>query len=55
MIIIIILMIIITIMILIFFSKSEEKIDTGVRTVLVFSTDIRMEFGMKKYGILTVN
>ena len=55
MIIIIILMIIITIIILIFFSKSEEKVDTPVRTVHVFSTDIGMEFGIKKYGILAIN
>ena len=30
------------------FSKSEEQIDTLVTTVHVFSTDIEMEFGMKK-------
>ena len=36
------------------FAKSEEQIDTLVRTVHVFSTDIGMEFGMKKYGILTM-
>ena len=30
------------------FAKSEEQIDTIVRTVHVFSTDIGMEFGMKK-------
>ena len=36
------------------FAKSEEQIDTLVRTVLVFSTDIGMEFGMKKYGTLTM-
>ena len=32
------------------FSKSEEQMDTLVRT----STDIRMEFGIKKCGILTM-
>ena len=32
----------------------EEQIDTLVRTVHVFSTDIGMGFGMKKYGILTM-
>ena len=31
--------------------KSEEQMDTLVRTVHVFSTDIGMEFGMKKCGI----
>ena len=36
------------------FAKSEEEIDTLVRTVHVFSTDIEMEFGMKKCGILTM-
>ena len=34
------------------FAKSEEQIHTLVRTVHVFSTDIGMEFGMKKCGIL---
>ena len=32
----------------------EEQIDTLVRTVHIFSTDIGMEFGMKKCGILTM-
>ena len=36
------------------FAKSEEQIDTLVRTVHVFSNDIGMEFGMKKCGILTM-
>ena len=36
------------------FSKSQEQIDTLVRTAHVFSTDIGMEFGMKKCGIRTV-
>ena len=36
------------------FSKSEEQIDTFLRTVYVFTTDIGMEFGMKKCGILTM-
>ena len=36
------------------FSKSEEQMDTLVRTVYVFSIDIGMEFGMKKCGILTM-
>ena len=30
------------------FSKSQEQMDLLVRTVHVFSTDINMEFGMKK-------
>ena len=36
------------------FSKCEEQMDILVRTVHVFSTDIGMEFGMKKYRILTM-
>ena len=36
------------------FSKSEEQMDTLVRTVYVFSTDIGMEFGTKKCGILSM-
>ena len=36
------------------FLKSEEQMDTLVRTVYVFSTDIGMEFGMKKCRILTM-
>ena len=35
-------------------SKTEDQIDTLVRTVHVFSTDIGMQFGMKKCGILTM-
>ena len=35
-------------------SKSEEQMDTLARTVHVFSTDIGMEFGMKKCGVLTM-
>ena len=34
------------------FSKSEKHMDIVVRTVHVFSTEIRIEFGMKKCGIL---
>ena len=34
--------------------KSEEQTNTLVRTVYVFSTDIGMEFGIKKCGILTM-
>ena len=36
------------------FLKSEDQINTLVRTVHVFSTDIMMEFGMKGCGILTM-
>ena len=36
------------------FFKSEEQIDTLVRTDHVFSTDIGIEFVLKKYGILTM-
>ena len=36
------------------FSKSEEHMDTLVRAVNVFSTDIGMEFEMKIFGILTM-
>ena len=35
-------------------AKSEEQIDALARTVHVLSTDIGMEFGMKKCGILTM-
>ena len=36
------------------FSKSEGQMDTLVRTIYVFSTDIGMDFGMKKCGILNM-
>ena len=36
------------------FSKSEEQMETFVKTAHVFSTDIGMEFGIKKCGILTM-
>ena len=36
------------------FPKSEEQVDTLVRTVLAFSTATGMEFGLKKCGILTM-
>ena len=36
------------------FAKSEEQTDTLVRTVHIFSTNIGMEFGMKKCRILTM-
>ena len=36
------------------YAKSEEQTNTLVRTVYVFRTDIGMEFGIKKSGILTL-
>ena len=36
------------------YATSEEQTNTLVRTVYVFSTDIDMEFGIKKCGILTM-
>ena len=36
------------------YAKSEEQTNTLVRTVYVFSTDIGMEFGIEKCGILTM-
>ena len=36
------------------FSKSEGQMDTLVRTIHVFSTDIEMEFGTKKRGIFSM-
>ena len=36
------------------FAKSKEQTNTPVRTVHVFSTDIGMEFGIKKCAILTM-
>ena len=36
------------------FLKSEEQMDTLVRTAYVFSSNIGMEFGMKKCGIFTM-
>ena len=35
-------------------ANSEEEPNTLVRTVYVFSTNIGMEFGIKKCGILTM-
>ena len=35
-------------------TKSEEQTNMFVRTVYVFSTEIVMEFGIKKCGILTM-
>ena len=39
---------------LILYAKSEEQTNTLVRTLHVFSTDISMEFGIKKCGILAM-
>ena len=36
------------------FSKSESQIETLVGTVQIFSTDIEMEFGLKKCGVLAI-
>ena len=36
------------------YAKSEEQTNTLVKTLYVFSTDIGMEFGVKKCGILTM-
>ena len=36
------------------YAKSEEQEKTLVGTVHVFSTDIGMEFGIRKCGILTM-
>ena len=36
------------------FAMSEEQTNTLVRTVYVFSTNIGMEFGIRKCGILTM-
>ena len=36
------------------YAKSEEQTNTLVKTVYVFNTNIGMEFGIKKCGILTM-
>ena len=36
------------------YAKSEEQTNTLVRTMYVFNTNMDMEFGMKKCGILTM-
>ena len=36
------------------YAKSEEETNTLVRTMYLFSTDISMEFGINKCGILTI-
>ena len=34
------------------FGKSEDQIDSLIQTVFIFSEDIGMEFGLKKYGVV---
>ena len=34
------------------FGKSEDQIDSLVQTVLIFSEDTGMEFGLKKRGVV---
>ena len=36
------------------YAKSQEQANTLLKTVYVFSTDISMEFGIEKCGILTI-
>ena len=36
------------------FSKSKSQIETLVETVKIFSTEIGMEFGLKKCGVLAI-
>ena len=36
------------------YSKSEEQIDSLIQTTYIFSTDIRMEFGIRKCGVLVL-
>ena len=36
------------------YAKSEEQTNTLARIVYMFSTDTGMEFGIKKFGILTM-
>ena len=36
------------------YAKSEEQTNTLVKTVYVFNTNMGMEFGIKKCGILTM-
>lgn len=35
-----------------FYGRDEHKLDSLVNTVCVFSTDVGMEFGLKKCGVL---
>ena len=36
------------------FGKNEKQIDSVVRTIHIFSTDIGMVIGIKKYGMLVM-
>ena len=36
------------------YAKCEEETNTLVKTVFVFNTNMGMEFGIKKCGILTM-
>ena len=36
------------------FGKSGEEIDSLIRTAFIFSQDIRMEFGVKKCGVVII-
>ena len=36
------------------YAKNEEQIDSFLRAVLKFNTDIGMEFGIKKCGVLII-
>ena len=36
------------------YSKSEERIDSLIQTTHIFSTDIQMEFGIRKCGVLVL-
>ena len=36
------------------YAKSEEQTNTLVKTVYVFNTNMGMEFGIKKCGVLTM-
>ena len=36
------------------FGKSNEQIDSLVQTVFRFSQDVGMEFGLKKWGVVTL-
>ena len=37
------------------YSKSEEQIDSLIQTTHIFSTDIGMEFGIMKCGVIVLN
>ena len=37
------------------FDKTEKQLDVPVNTIRIYSEDIRMEFGIKKCGVLVMN